>query len=61
MNVFNGKEAGGDEQAMGGILHGLGNFSNITNDTAEVLKLKSQLSSKTNHILQLSEDKEVLE
>jgi hypothetical protein len=66
MKVFNGcgdanATATGAEYSVGGLLEGLGSLSNITTDTAEVARLRSQLSSKTNTILQLSEDKEVLE
>jgi hypothetical protein len=55
MDVFNGV-SNGDPNAIGdlsvgGILNGLGSLSNITNDSADIQKLKSQLSSKTNEIL----------
>lgn len=63
IKVFNGSAEGidGSDASVGGLLGGLGSLTNITSDSAEVAKLKSQLSSKTNEILQLREDKEILE
>lgn len=53
MNVFNGTAdaTSGGDASVGGLLSGLGSLGGITSDSAEIGKLKSQLSSKTNEIL----------
>ena len=56
MNAFGG---GGNEAA--GLLEGLGSLSNMNTDSQEVQKLKTELSQKTNEILQQADEKEELQ